>query len=367
MKFSLCMIVKNEENTLRDCLDSVKSVFDEIIIVDTGSIDSTKKICEEYTDKIYDFMWCDDFAAARNFSFSKATGDFIMWLDADDVVCTQDSQALLELKQNITLQTDVVMMKYVTSFDESGNPYYFYYRERLIKRLSGLMWTGFVHEVIPPSGNIIYEDISIYHMPKNTARKDPARNLKIYEKKLSQGCKFTARETYYYARELYYNQRYDSCTKHLEQFLMFPNAWYADKIGACVILYNIYVVNFPQRTTEILARALSYDKVNPQILCYMGDEMKKKGNIEQAIFWYNAALSCPKEYSKDGFILPEFEAYYPLLQLCVCYDAKGEYDKAKEYNRLAGIERPQSEQVKHNEKYFASLEEEEIKVQGGEN
>lgn len=68
---SLCMIVKNEEDILARCLDSLKGLMDEIIIVDTGSTDRTKEIAANYTDKIYDFSWCDDFAAARNFSFPK--------------------------------------------------------------------------------------------------------------------------------------------------------------------------------------------------------------------------------------------------------------------------------------------------------
>ena len=67
---SLCMIVKNEEAVLARCLDSLRGLMDEIIIVDTGSTDNTKEIALKYTDKVYDFSWGDDFAAARNFSFS---------------------------------------------------------------------------------------------------------------------------------------------------------------------------------------------------------------------------------------------------------------------------------------------------------
>ena len=67
---SLCMIVKDEEDVLRRCLDSVKEIVDEIIIVDTGSTDKTKLIASELTDKIFHFKWCDDVSNARNFSVS---------------------------------------------------------------------------------------------------------------------------------------------------------------------------------------------------------------------------------------------------------------------------------------------------------
>ena len=75
--FSLCMIVKNEQNVLARCLDSMADLMDEIIIVDTGSQDTTKEIAAKYTDKIYDFAWIDDFAVARNFAASKAQMDYI--------------------------------------------------------------------------------------------------------------------------------------------------------------------------------------------------------------------------------------------------------------------------------------------------
>ena len=86
MTISVCMIVKNEEPRLRACLDSLKPIADEIIVVDTGSVDGTKAVAAEYTDKIYDFAWIDDFSAARNFAFSKATGDYIYTADADEVI-----------------------------------------------------------------------------------------------------------------------------------------------------------------------------------------------------------------------------------------------------------------------------------------
>lgn len=90
---SLCMIVKNEERVLARCLDSLADLVDEIIIVDTGSTDATKEIAARYTEQTYDFVWQDDFAAARNFSFSKASMDYIYVPDADEVLDEDNRQA----------------------------------------------------------------------------------------------------------------------------------------------------------------------------------------------------------------------------------------------------------------------------------
>ena len=367
MKFSLCMIVKNEEQVLSRCLDSVKDVFDEIVITDTGSSDATKRIASEYTDKIYDFAWINDFSAARNFSFSKATGDYIMWLDADDVLEENDRLALIKLKDTIAPETDVVMMKYATAFDPDGKPAFFYYRERLLKRMASFKWHGFVHEVITPKGNIVYEDITVCHKPLDGKKKDPARNLNIYKEMLSKGAKLSARETYYYARELYYNGKNPEAAKHFDDFLANPKGWFADKVGACLMLYHIFSEKEPQKAKEYLSKALSYDAANPQVLCFMGDVCKSEDRLQQAVFWYSAALMCPEEYKASGFVLPEYERYYPLLQLCVCYDIMGDYEKAKECNRLAGIETPDSEQVLYNNRYFEELEKQNEEKNSEEN
>ena len=87
---SLCMIVENEEDVIGRCLECVSDIFDEIIVVDTGSEDKTRDTVKKYTKNLYYFKWIEDFAAARNYAFSKATKDYIMWLDADDIILDKD-------------------------------------------------------------------------------------------------------------------------------------------------------------------------------------------------------------------------------------------------------------------------------------
>lgn len=99
---SLCMIVKNEEDLLEDCLSWHKDLVDEIIIVDTGSIDSSKEIALKFTDKIHDFKWCDDFSAARNYSLSFASGDWILVLDADEKLSPEDQAHIRQLIEHST-------------------------------------------------------------------------------------------------------------------------------------------------------------------------------------------------------------------------------------------------------------------------
>ena len=109
---SLCMIVKNEERVLARCLDSIRELMDEIIIVDTGSTDKTKEIAARYTEKVYDFRWINDFSAARNFAFSKAACDYIYSADADEVVDEENREKFRLLKETLLPEIEIVQMYY---------------------------------------------------------------------------------------------------------------------------------------------------------------------------------------------------------------------------------------------------------------
>ncbi len=104
---------KNESAVLARCLDSIADLMDEIIIVDTCSTDNTKEIAAQYTSRIYDFKWTSDFSAARNFSFSKATMEYIYTADADEILTTQTA-SVFRLKGALLPEIEIVQMKYVT-------------------------------------------------------------------------------------------------------------------------------------------------------------------------------------------------------------------------------------------------------------
>ena len=160
------MIVKNEEPVLARCLDSVASMMDEIIIVDTGSTDRTKEIAAQYTSRIYDFTWCDDFSAARNYAFSLATMDYIYCPDADEYLDLENQRRFLRLKGALLPEIEIVQMNYITppDFNTVQNckkeP-----RPKLFKRLRTFSWVDPVHETIRTDPVIYDSDIDILHHP----------------------------------------------------------------------------------------------------------------------------------------------------------------------------------------------------------
>lgn len=354
IEVSLCMIVKNEETVIGRCLQSVEGIFDEIIIIDTGSTDSTKEIVSQFTDKIYDFKWIDDFAAARNYSFSKATKEYVMWLDADDILKEKDVFLLKELKKTLDPSVSMVMMKYDVAFDSNGNPTFSYFRERLMKRNPNLKWEGPIHEVISPFGNVIHSEIAVSH--NKIKQNEPQRNLKIFEKMISNGILLDPRQKFYYARELYYNEKYIEAVSVFNDFLNCEDGWIENKINACKDLSDCYLsLNDSKLSLSALLKSLEYDSPRAEICCEIAKHFLGSSKIQIAIFWYKLALSQKPNYNSGGFQQLDYYDFIPTLQLCVCYDKLGDTKTAMFYNEKAAELKPNHEAVKYNREYFSHL------------
>lgn len=351
------MIVKNEEDVLARCLSSVYELFDEIIIIDTGSSDKTKEIAKQFTSKIYDFEWINNFSAARNYSFSKATGDYIMWLDADDVVTEENLKKLTQLKAKLNGSVDVYMLKYATSFNELGQSSFVYYRERILKNDKTFFWNDPVHEVITPHGLINYEDIEIHHKSNKIGSSD--RNLKIYENYIKNGNTLTPRQLFYYARELYYNAKYNSAINIFNEFLNNENGWLENKIEACLILSKCYInIKNYNKALQALFSSFIYDMPRAEVICELSGILMHLKKYKQAIYWLKLALKIKINISSGAFVLPDCYNLIPHLHLCVCYYNLNKLKLSKKHNDIAYAINPNNLSAQINKQLFEQLKKE---------
>lgn len=351
---SLCMIVKNESDVLDRCLTCIKDIVDEIIIVDTGSTDNTKEIAHRFTDKVYDFQWQDDFAAARNFSFSKATMAYTLWLDADDVIDAANQLLLLKLKEDLSPQVDMVLMRYDVAFDANDRPTMSFYRERIMRTASHYQWVGEIHEVILQTGVKEQREIQIQHRKLHPTER--GRNLRIFQKMLADGKTLDPRQQFYYGRELMYNEDYPAAIRELERFLASNLGWIENNINACKDLSDCLqkLEQYPAALSALL-RSFAYDSPRAEICCDIGLHFFNQKNYQVAIFWYELATTRTFNETSGSFHLPECYGFIPNMQLCVCYDRLGEHGKAMEYNERAAAIKPDDPSVLLNRRYFSTL------------
>lgn len=176
IRLSQCMIVKNEEQNIRQALSWGKGIVCEQIVVDTGSTDHTVKIAEEMGAKVFHFPWIEDFSAAKNFAIEQATGEWIAFLDADESFAKQDAAKVLPLLEKVekkrgTDGTEVIVTKLV-SLDDDGKPFSETRHNRIFRNKAGIRYHNRIHEQLKVQENGKYrlpvgldasEQLTIYH------------------------------------------------------------------------------------------------------------------------------------------------------------------------------------------------------------
>ena len=337
---SLCMIVKNEERILARCLDSIADLMDEIIIVDTGSTDATKKIAANYTDKIYDFTWIGDFAAARNFAFAQADMEYIYSADADEVLDEENREAFRQLKETLLPEIDMVQMYYANQLTH-GTIYNFdrELRPKLFKRLRTFQWQGAIHEQVGLQPVIYDSDIEIQHMPENS-HKD--RDLAAFARMTDDGIRLDKRLHNIYAKELFISGEDKDFVAAREFFRQScqDTERSEDEIkeAACVAARAARICGDTEDFFKYAMKVIACEGCS-EICCELGEYYLQRQDIDEAIVWfYNGA------YETESILNVHSGGDIPLQGLAECYREAGNETQAAEYERLAGEWKPEQEE-----------------------
>ncbi|MDL2248525.1 glycosyltransferase [Tyzzerella sp. OttesenSCG-928-J15] len=324
------MIVKNEEKNLLKCLDSIHDLVEEINIVDTGSTDKTIEIAKKYTDRIFFFEWINDFSAARNYSFSKATKEYILWLDADDVIYEEDRIKLKELKQTLNPEVDIIYTDYICSKDENGNPLLTISKERIVRRSKNYQWKNKVHEMMELSGKYAFVDFKIHHEPFE-AKDSFTRNEKIIIETMKDNTA-TVREIGYHIQFLYVSKEYDEAIECFEKYEKEYSGNDYFNISVYLSVHMAYLEKMDyEKAYLVLAKNDSILNTFAEYHCLLGDfSFNVLKDFDTAIKYYKRALNCKKGISTGIKViaLDDYYYFYPYKAMGVCYWEQGKHKDA---------------------------------------
>lgn len=330
---SMCMIVKNEAALLERCLTSYRGLFDEIIIVDTGSEDDTKAIAARFTSHIYDYQWIGDFAAARNFAFSKASCDYIFSADADEVLDDTNRSAFLKLKKALLPEIEIVQMKYVNSSD--FNTVYNCrkeYRPKLFKRQRTFTWISPVHETIRLTPVIFDSDIEILHMP---SASHAGRDFNIFIQAIHKGTRLEPYVLKMFCKELFISGTDEDFLSAAEVFEKFLFPAYTD--GECrknIACVQARIFRLTGNYNEFFKICLKDMALTPcaEICMELGHYYYDLKDYEEAVLWYiNAAQET------ESIIDIRTSGSLPLSALADCYNALADLAEKQGDSELAAI------------------------------
>ena len=442
---SVCMITKNEEHNLTNCLNSVKNIVDEIIIVDTGSTDKTKdiakKFCEmrvsstclrerrassrstrtrsQLTAKIFDFRWVDDFSAARNESLKHATKQWILVLDADevldkegiktikDLINDKGTDAYLFLQKNYSSDTSIAgfVNEEHIRYGKKYAGWYGSFIARLFRNKKEYKFEGTVHELVEPSieskkGKIAATNIVIHHYGNaepNIVKKKRTYYLELCKKKVKQTqsnvsesawnararsrslnselTRMSHASSYYELGVLYKeNDNFDDAIKSFKKVIEL-NPKHSMALYELGIIYekqkdyNKAIKNY----TESLRVKESSEAFQNLGVCYLKKSMLKEAyrNLVKAM------LLNPNKYTiynNLGAVLEKIGNYESAVQMLdiatklnpknkigfynlgIALDKKGAFGEAiQAYEKAIGLEHPKSEEIKKRVKQLKNI------------
>lgn len=341
---SVCMIVKNNEETLANCLKSIKELADEIIVVDTGSSDKTKEIAKEFLAKIYDFDWKDNFSEAKNYAISKATKPWILEIDADEVISNKDHSKIQDLLQkNEHLGYFLIQRNYTSErgffgwtsctgdiYEESKVASGFVPRKmlRLFKNDSRIKNEGVIHDSVLGSieklGTIGDTEIPIHHFGSLHQTKERVEWYVDIEKKNLKNDFF---QEYQIAIQLHKIGRLDEALEHLMKSLRLNQDFHLSLLEIAIIaikkgkisearpllLKSLQLKDYGMTWSQLGIVEAYEGKYGEAVKCF---EKAVSSNNKNADFHFNLALAlkqsgekekAKQEFEKAAFLNPYYK------------------------------------------------------------
>lgn len=344
---SLALIAKNEQKNLPRLLDSVKDCFDQIVLVDTGSTDETMTIAHKYGCDVFSFEWVNDFSKARNFAFSKATKDFVMWLDCDDELKNRDE--FIKWRDHAMAYVDCWLATYHYAVDKDKNPIVSFVRERVFKRSLNPTWQYPLHEGVVPrpewSKNYATPWAVNHLRDADDVAADRSRNIKIIEQMVSDG-NIDDRMQFYYGKELYEIGRVHEAIPAFEKALTMQIEGHDRLLSlqyagyAAIAAFDQLKPELHEERKKLFDKALDFahqgmrlDPNRAEFHVMIGDAYVRTQRLQLAVPYFAAAKACLKNFSSpyEGAIY-SFRNLYgeaPSVQLAKIYAHLGMLDKAK--------------------------------------
>lgn len=352
-----CIIVKNAEKTIERCLDSLMIFSNTIIMVDTGSSDRTLRLVEniKYGTKVslWNYKWCDDFSAARNYAFDKGRAlapDYLFWMDADDYI--EEEQAILLRDRIDELQDDIytVILPYIYSKNQHGASVCTLMRERLLLvEYEFPTWKDPVHEYIDGvygRKHIVWDDIYIHHNRQVSSTSN--RNTKIYEKWLADNKQLTPRMKFYYANELMHSNN-AKAIKMYKEVIEEGKLWIEDHFKAHLHIANYYkIIRKFNEALDWYFRALRVDARFAEPFFNIGDIYMEEGKFQEALDFFKMALL---KHKPDNVFLSNDESqttYLSKIKIYECYVHLKKWDKAIKYCKMAIEDLPDAVSLKQD-------------------
>ena len=345
LPISVCMIAKNEDNHIEECLKRLRPCKFEVIVVDTGSVDRTVEIAQRYADRVFHFAWCNDFSAARNFSVQQASNDWVLIIDCDEYL---ENVNLAQLEEAISLNSRAVGMIV------RNNPYSVQgVRSVMSERIGRLFnrrychFEGIIHEQVCSldgrETEVFQIPLTFYHegyVSESGKRMRATRNLELLLHDLeakgpSPYIYYQLGQNYVFLNDLekaaqYYQKGLEMNADPTAAFVQSM----AETYGYCLIELARY--------DDAMALLKQYEQLSDRadFVYLSGMVYMKKGVWDKAIEEFKKAASFPT-CSRKG--VNSYQANYNIASV---YETLGRLDDARSYYRKCGDYAPALRRLK---------------------